>query len=115
MTYPGFPNYFMLYGPGSNLGHSSILYVLECQANYILDCIRTVVGKDKRSMELKYKSLNPYLEWCDAKMPQVVFGAPNCTSWYKNKKGINWTNWPADLVTFWWNTLSCNDNDYLME
>ena len=36
VTHPGFPNYFLLYGPGCNLGHNSILFVLECQVIVLL-------------------------------------------------------------------------------
>ena len=55
LCYSGFPNFFFLYGPGCNLGHNSILYVLECQANYILDCIRKINKKGANTIELKGK------------------------------------------------------------
>merc|ERR1712150_2917 len=40
VTYPDFPNYFMILGPGTGLGHNSIIYIIECCVNYTADCIR---------------------------------------------------------------------------
>ena len=41
MTIPGFPNFFMMYGPNTNLGHNSIIFMIESQTRYILGAIRT--------------------------------------------------------------------------
>lgn len=43
LTVNGFPNFFMLYGPNTNLGHNSIVYMIESQVNYILDALRTTL------------------------------------------------------------------------
>ncbi|MFH3579039.1 4-hydroxyacetophenone monooxygenase, partial [Acinetobacter baumannii] len=43
LTVNGFPNFFMLYGPNTNLGHNSIVYMIESQMNYILDALRTTL------------------------------------------------------------------------
>lgn len=43
LTVSGFPNFFMLYGPNTNLGHNSIVYMIESQVNYILDAIQTTL------------------------------------------------------------------------
>lgn len=42
MTVSGFPNFFMLYGPNTNLGHNSIIFMIECQANYITQCVQKI-------------------------------------------------------------------------
>jgi len=39
ITVSGFPNFFMAYGPNTNLGHNSIIFMIECQTRYILQCI----------------------------------------------------------------------------
>ena len=44
ITVPGFPNFFCLYGPGTNLAHAgSIIFHSECQVRYVLGCIRAIV------------------------------------------------------------------------
>src|SRR5262249_17899546 len=40
LTVPGFPSFFMMYGPNTNLGHNSIIFMIECQTGYIIDCLR---------------------------------------------------------------------------
>ena len=36
------------------------------------------------------------------------------SSWYKNEAGVNWTLWPLDLVTYWWGTLACHMDQYIL-
>jgi cation diffusion facilitator CzcD-associated flavoprotein CzcO len=45
MTVAGFPNFFMMYGPNTNLGHNSIIFMIECQTRYIVDCVRQLFGR----------------------------------------------------------------------
>ena len=44
-----------------------------------------------------------------------VFGEQSTVaSWYKNEAGVNWTLWPLDLVTYWWGTLACHMDQYIL-
>jgi len=107
------PNYFMLLGPGTGLGHNSIIYMIECQANYTIDAIKKFVKSGARSMAVKDSVTTDYLDWCQDNMKGKVFANNNaCVGWYRNDRGINWTLWPLDLVTYWWMTLKCNLEDY---
>ncbi len=47
------PNLFYAFGPGSGLGHSSFMYVTECQMSYILDCIRKLAAANKADSTIK--------------------------------------------------------------
>ena len=42
----GYPNFFMLYGPNTNLGHNSIIFMLECQIAYVMDAIQWLIADD---------------------------------------------------------------------
>ncbi len=53
-THPNLPNFFYLVGPGSGLGHNSIIYVTECQVNYNLDCIRKLLAANKADKSVKW-------------------------------------------------------------
>jgi cation diffusion facilitator CzcD-associated flavoprotein CzcO len=53
MTVPGFPNFFIMYGPNTNLGHNSILFMLECQARYITGCILRATRRGAATLELR--------------------------------------------------------------
>jgi cation diffusion facilitator CzcD-associated flavoprotein CzcO len=107
------PNYFMLLGPGTGLGHNSIIYMIECQATYTVDAIKKFVKSGARSMAVKSSVQQEYLDWTQENMKGKVFATNSaCTGWYRNDRGINWTLWPLDLVTYWWMTLTCNIKEY---
>src|SRR5699024_3210766 len=50
LTVNGFPNLFMLYGPNTNLGHNSIIFMIESQIGYILSCLRHLMATDQRTL-----------------------------------------------------------------
>ncbi len=49
----GFPNLFILYGPNTNLGHNSIVYMLESQFPYVLGCLRQLQEQGLRYLDVK--------------------------------------------------------------
>ena len=54
VTVPGFPNFFMLYGPNTNIVvNGSIIWFTECEVRYVMDCIRTVLAGDHRALDVK--------------------------------------------------------------
>ncbi|OWY59689.1 4-hydroxyacetophenone monooxygenase, partial [cyanobacterium TDX16] len=53
ITVSGFPNLFLLYGPNTNLGHNSILFMVERQIDYVLQCVRHLVVTGEAALELK--------------------------------------------------------------
>jgi cation diffusion facilitator CzcD-associated flavoprotein CzcO len=58
ITVPGFPNLFLMYGPNTNLGHNSIIFMIECQTRYIVAAVQTHgVGGD--SAELVQDRVRP--------------------------------------------------------
>lgn len=115
VTHPGYPNKFNLLGPGSGLGHSSIIFVIECQVNYVLDCIRSLSSKpDKKSMELKGFVFDDFLKYLNHSMKNKAFNG-SCSAWYKNARGVNWTLWPNDLFSYWYYTYSCSEDEYIFD
>lgn len=90
----GFPNLFMLYGPNTNLGHSSILYMLESQFAYLIECFRAI-----ERLGLRYLDVKPRVQRRFNQRLQRVIGrsiwAQGCSSWYKTATGKNTNNWPG--------------------
>jgi len=116
ITHPHHPNFFLLLGPGTGLGHNSIIYMIECQADYACDAIKKMVNAGAKSMALKPEVLMNYDEFVQKNMEGKVFADNSqCTGWYRNARGVNWTLWPLDLVTYWWYTMSCNMNEYFVK
>ncbi|XP_023329259.1 uncharacterized protein LOC111701982 [Eurytemora carolleeae] len=107
------PNCFWLLGPGTGLGHNSIIYMIECEANYTIDAIRKMLAKGAKSMVVKKHVQRNYWDWVQDNMKGKVFADNSaCTGWYRNSRGVNWTLWPQDLVSYWWKTKSCDLQDY---
>ena len=59
------PNYFMILGPNTGLGHSSIIYIIERQVEYTVECIRSLVEAGKQSMEVKDTSVRAFVNEMD--------------------------------------------------
>ena len=112
-THSNLPNFFFLNGPGTGLGHSSMIYMIECQADYAIDGITKLIKLRAKSLTLKKESLMTYWDWSQKQMKDLVFGSHSpVTGWYRNAKGVNWTLYPAGLIRFWWTTRSFNLLDY---
>lgn len=98
------PNFGMLYGPNTNLGHNSIILMIEAQSRYINGLIRPVL--DARS-EGKALSLAPKAERVQefnakvqAALQNSSFNDPSCNSWYKNDAGLITNNWSGTAVEY---------------
>ncbi|MPY69815.1 MAG: SidA/IucD/PvdA family monooxygenase [Alphaproteobacteria bacterium] len=91
----GFPNMFILYGPNTNLGHSSVIYMIESQARYILKCIRKLRRRRVSRIEVTPRAQERYNAWLRERLDRSVWYLGGCTSWFKNEAGKVVTNWPG--------------------
>jgi cation diffusion facilitator CzcD-associated flavoprotein CzcO len=91
-SFPGFPNFFMLGGPNTALGHSSIIFMHESQLNYATHAIWAAVKSDAL-IEPKQHIARRWTRDVRAKLPGTVWGT-GCSSWYLNSDGDNTTIWP---------------------
>lgn len=113
ICHPNYPNFFWLLGPGTGLGTNTVIYMIECQADYVVDCIKNMVADGAKSSSVKTVVNERYKVWSNKTMEERVFGGRgSCTAWYKNDSGDNWTLWPSDLVTYWWRTRRCRWNEF---
>lgn len=94
ITVPGFPNLFMLYGPGTNLGHNSIIHMIESQAAFILRKIR-----EGGVHEVTQAAYDRHQDRLAAALRDTAFSA-DCNSWYKNADGRVTTNWGLRTLTY---------------
>ena len=88
MMIPQFPNFFVLYGPNTNLGHNSIIFMVECQVNYIIQCIQA--GSPR--IEASEQANTEFQTMLRKRLEKTVWNA-GCTSWYKNSDGVIINNW----------------------
>jgi cation diffusion facilitator CzcD-associated flavoprotein CzcO len=96
--FPDFPNLFMLGGPNTALGHSSIIFMHESQLNYIVEAIEVALKRDAR-LEPSLQAARKWTEGLQAKLPGTVWGT-GCSSWYLNDEGKNTTIWPDFTFKF---------------
>lgn len=112
---PGFPNAYLLYGPNTNLGHNSILFMVERQLNLMLQAMALQLSQS-------HGDATPWVEVTevaearqDAETQRRMAGTAwvaNCHSWYKNAAGRVTNNWPTWTVRFWWETLRLQPSDF---
>jgi cation diffusion facilitator CzcD-associated flavoprotein CzcO len=90
----GFPNFFLIVGPNTGLGHSSMIFMIESQAQYLLDLIRTMRAQDLKAVEVRADAQVRYNSRLHRRLENTVW-ATGCTSWYRTRAGKNTTPWPG--------------------
>jgi cation diffusion facilitator CzcD-associated flavoprotein CzcO len=90
----GFPNLFMLYGPNLNLGHSSIVYMLESQIHYVLQALSLLRDDGVAALDVRAAVQRAYNEDIARRLSTTVWDIGGCASWYLDANGRNSTMWP---------------------
>ncbi|HWE56251.1 MAG TPA: NAD(P)/FAD-dependent oxidoreductase [Acidimicrobiales bacterium] len=103
ITVPGFPNLFMMYGPGTNLVHGgSLIFHSECQMRYISGCLEALIAGGHRDMEPKPEVYEDWHRRTVAEISQFVWAQPSIRhSHFKNALGEIHTLSPWRLVDYW--------------
>ncbi len=94
MSIAGFPNLFVLYGPNTNLGHNSIVYMIESQTDYVLAAMRHLHAMGAGYLHVRQDVQDDYNRRVHAQLDKAVWGA-GCTSWYVWSGGKNTNNSPG--------------------
>jgi hypothetical protein len=93
ITVRGFPNFFMLYGPNTNLGGNSIIYMLEGQIGYVLGAIRALEAERLAWIDVRPDVQDAFNSWVASASRTSVWES-GCHSWYTTASGRNTNNWP---------------------
>jgi cation diffusion facilitator CzcD-associated flavoprotein CzcO len=93
----GFPNFFVLYGPNTNLGHNSIILMLESQFRWVVQAVQQV--RPGGSVEVRAQVQATYNAELQKRLRGTVF-AGGCRSWYLTPDGRNTQNWPGSTIEF---------------
>ncbi len=107
----GYPNFFMLYGPNTNLGHNSIIFMLECQMSYVLSAIRALESRDLKYLDLKPEVFAAFNRELQDELRQTAWAAAG-QSWYKDAAGRITNNWPYSTLWYWWRTRRLDLSEY---
>jgi len=113
ITVPGFPNFFMLYGPNTNLViNGSILVMVECQVRYAVEAIGRLLRAGRRTMSCRRDVHERYGREMEEGNAGMVWGVADVPTWYRNAHGRVTQNWPFDLHTYWARTLEPDLAEY---
>jgi len=114
MTVPGFPNFFMMYGPGTNLASGgSLIFHSECEIRYIVQCLQALDGRT--AMEPRHDRYDEWYERCQRELKTLVWSSPHIEhSFYKNADGDVHGLSPWRLVDFWTWTRTPDLDDFVI-
>ena len=97
ISMPNFPNLFLVYGPNTNLGHNSIVFMIECQVNHIMSCLQRISRSGP--IEVRPEVMAAWSRQLDAALGRMVWGG-GCQSWYKTAEGRVTNNWPGPTTLY---------------
>lgn len=109
----GFPNFYTLYGPNTNLGSNSIIFMVERQANYIVRCIDKILSHKLAGLDVNKAVMRAYNDRLQGELAKTVWVA-SCNNWYKNDAGKVVNNWPHSTLAYWWHMRSPDFTDFDM-
>ncbi|WIM89598.1 NAD(P)/FAD-dependent oxidoreductase [Candidatus Mycobacterium wuenschmannii] len=111
MAVPGFPNLFLIYGPNTNLGSSSIILMMEQQARYIRQLVEELIRSgDRRAFEVRPEVEQAYDTDVQTRLDNGVW--TTCDSWYRTDSGRVTTNWPGLVHEYQRRTTTVAFSDY---
>ncbi|WP_244929188.1 NAD(P)/FAD-dependent oxidoreductase [Nocardioides sp. W7] len=97
MSVPGFPNLFCIYGPNTNLGGSSIVNMLEAQAEYVAQIAGRIADGGARVVGVRPERYDDYDREMQERLGRSAFAG--CDSWYLDGARIT-TNWPGLVAEY---------------
>jgi cation diffusion facilitator CzcD-associated flavoprotein CzcO len=110
ITVPGFPNMFLMYGPNTNLGSGSILYMLERQARYVRQAVSLLARRGVSTMDVRAEVAAAFDQELRRRLADTVW--TGCTSWYRADNGRVSTNWPGLVSEYHRRTRTLTPADY---
>jgi 4-hydroxyacetophenone monooxygenase len=116
ITVPGYPNFFCMYGPGTNLAHGgSLIFHSECQMRYITECLELLIRSGHQCLEPREDKAAAWHERSQAEMRKLVWSQPSVKhSFYKNSFGEVHILSPWRLVDYWAWTREPDPDDFVI-
>ena len=114
MAIPGVPNFFMLYGPNTNVGSNSVIFMLEAQARYIVRALTYMRRKGKSYVALRPEAITAFTAKIDRWMEGTVW-TTQCSNYFRTANGRVVTQWPRSARSFWSMTRRFRAADYMFD
>ncbi|MWA03986.1 SidA/IucD/PvdA family monooxygenase [Actinomadura sp. LD22] len=111
---PGMPNFFMLLGPNTGLGHNSVVFMIEVQIQQVLSCLRLLQDTGAVALEPKPEAARRFNDRMQRRLRRAVWNEGGCSSWYLDDQGVNRTLWPGHTFEFWAGNRKAKPEEYLL-
>lgn len=113
ISVPNFPNFFMMAGPTTGLGHGgSGMFIAECHAHYIAHTIVTMMNEGIDQMAATEHAQADYMRAYNDGHQDMIWMHPGMTTYYRNSKGRVYSVMPWRLVDYWHMTRTPDLGDY---
>jgi cation diffusion facilitator CzcD-associated flavoprotein CzcO len=113
VTVSGFPNFFMLLGPNTGLGHNSVVLMIEAQVRYVVNCLKLMRKRNISAMEVRAESQKHFAANLRDHMARTVWQSGGCRSWYQDTHtGENTTLWPGSVIHYFRAMRSVATSEY---
>ncbi len=110
MTISGFPNWFILMGPNTGPGHTSVLVYTEAQIEHVLGAVRRLMRDGSKWVDVRQHVQDRYNERIQGRMKHMVWHT--CKSWYISKDGSNHALYPGLAAEYAVRTRRFDASDY---
>jgi cation diffusion facilitator CzcD-associated flavoprotein CzcO len=114
ITVAGFPNFFLLLGPNTGLGHNSVVFMIESQVQHVLSCLRLLAREDAETIEVKASAQRRFNAGIQRRLRRAVWSRGGCKSWYLDADGVNRALWPGFSFEYWARTRRARRADYVI-
>ena len=115
ITLPGFPNFFIIYGPNAQARAGSFHSWVEVLSRYIADAIATMVEKDATTIEVKSRAFDEYNARMDEAMSRMLWESEGQGGYYVNEHGRSGVNMPWTMYEFHQMIRQIEPDDFVIE
>ncbi|MFC4913067.1 flavin-containing monooxygenase [Actinomadura gamaensis] len=108
------PNFFMLLGPNTGLGHNSVVFMIEVQIQHVLSCLHLLQERGMDTIEPRPGAVRAFNDRMHRRLRRAVWNEGGCQSWYLDEHGVNRTLWPGFTFEFWASSRKAKEEDYIL-
>ncbi|XP_037030697.1 FAD-binding monooxygenase ktnD-like isoform X1 [Bradysia coprophila] len=95
------PNLFALLGPNTVVGHNSVMFMVECQVNFMIKAVRKMMKRNAEVINLKVAAEDDFMDKLKANLKDTVWNREVCDSWFTNSRGVVTTLWGGNCTKYW--------------
>ena len=114
VTVDGFPNFFMLLGPNTGLGHTSVVFMIESQVQHVMSCLKMLARDKADTIEVSASAQQRFNRGLQRRLRRAVWSAGGCRSWYLDTDGVNRALWPGFSFEYWARARRARRGAYLV-